>query len=64
MSALDPARRPGQFVFVEGGEPAEASVREDEGMTAVLRRERADELGLAYADRADEAIGVLRGLRW
>ena len=66
MSALDPARRPGEFVFVEGGEPAEATVREDEGLTVVLRRERADELGLPYdyADRADEAIGVLRGLRW
>ena len=113
MSALDPVRRPGEFVFVEGGEPAEATVREDEGLTVVLRRERADELGLPYdyvaawitlrvdstleqvgltalfsraladagiscnvlaglhhdhllvpADRADEAIDVLRGLRW
>ena len=45
---LDPVRRPGEFVFVEGGEPAEATVREDEGLTVVLRRERADELGLAY----------------
>jgi hypothetical protein len=113
VSDLDPARRPGEFVFAEGGEPAEATVREDEGLTVVLRRERADELGLAYdyvaawitlrvdstleqvgltalfsraladagiscnvlaglrhdhllvpADRADEALEVLRGLRW
>ncbi len=113
MSDLDPVRRPGEFVFAEGGEPAEATVREDEGLTVVLRRERADELGLAYdyvaawitlrvdstleqvgltalfsraladagiscnvlaglrhdhllvpADRADEALEVLRGLRW
>ena len=113
MSDLDPARRPGEFVFAEGGEPAEATVREDEGLTVVLRRERADELGLGYdyvaawitlrvdstleqvgltalfsraladagiscnvlaglrhdhllvpADRADEALEVLRGLRW
>lgn len=48
MSDLDPARRPGEFVFVSGGEPAEATVREDEGLTVVLRRERADELGLPY----------------
>ena len=48
MSDLDPVRRPGEFVFVEGGEPAEATVREDEGVTVVLRRERADELGLPY----------------
>ena len=48
MSDLDPVRRPGEYVFVEGGEPAEATVREDEGMTVVLRRERADELGLPY----------------
>jgi uncharacterized protein len=112
VSDLDPVRRPGEFVFVAGGEPAEAMVREDEGVTAVLRRERADELGLEYdyvaawitlrvhstleqvgltalfsraladagiscnvlaglhhdhllvpADRADEAIALLRGLR-
>jgi uncharacterized protein len=48
VSDLDPVRRPGEFVFVEGGEPAEATVREDEGLTVVLRRERADELGLPY----------------
>jgi uncharacterized protein len=113
VSDLDPVRRPGEFVFAGSGEPAEATVREDEGLTVVLRRERADELGLPYdyvaawitlrvgstleqvgltalfsraladagiscnvlaglhhdhllvpADRADEAIGVLRRLRW
>jgi hypothetical protein len=113
VSDLDPVRRAGEFVFVEGGEPAEATVREDEGLTVVLRRERADELGLPYefvaawitlrvdstleqvgltalfsraladagiscnvlaglrhdhllvpAERAEEAIGLLHGLRW
>ena len=115
MSDLDPVRRPGEFVFVAGADPvaAEAIVREDEGLTVVLARERADELGLPYgyvaawitlrvdstleqvgltalfsraladagiscnvlaglhhdhllvpADRADEAVELLRGLRW
>ncbi len=115
MTGLDPVRRPGEFVFVVGDEhvPAEATVREDEGLTLVLPRERADAEGLAYdfvaawitlrlhseleavgltaafsraladagigcnvlagvhhdhllvpADRADEAIAVLRGVRW
>jgi hypothetical protein len=50
VTELDPVRRPGEFVFVAGGDPvaAEATVREDEGLTVVLPRERADELGLAY----------------
>ena len=114
MTALDPVRRPGEFVFVPADDPsALALVREDEGITAVLPRERADELGLAYdfvaawitlgaesgleqlgltalfsrvladagiscnvlaglhhdhllvpADRADEAIGLLRTVDW
>ena len=50
MTDLDPVRRPGEFVFVEADDAtgAEAGVREDEGLTAVLRRERAEELGLPY----------------
>ncbi len=49
MTALDPVRRPGEFVFALGDVAgAEATVREDEGTTVVLARERADELGLAY----------------
>ena len=50
MSDLDPVRRPGEFVFVvaDEGVRAEATVREEEGLTVVLRRERADELGLSY----------------
>lgn len=127
MTALNPSRRPGEFVFVSGGDLAdrlvsraadlssvtEATVREAEGVTAVLSRARADELGLSYdyvaawitlqidstleqvgltalfsraladagiscnvlagihhdhllvpADRADEAIAVLRGVDW
>jgi uncharacterized protein len=112
---LDPIRRPGEFVFAVAGEDvaAEATVREDEGLTVVVPRERADALGLEYdfvaawitlrlhseleavgltaafsralagagigcnvlagfhhdhllvpADRADEAIELLRGVRW
>jgi hypothetical protein len=115
VSDLDPVRRPGEFVFVVADETvaAEATVREDEGLTVVIARERADELGLPYdyvaawitlrvdstleqvgltalfsgaladagiscnvlagvhhdhllvpADRADEAVEVLRGLAW
>jgi hypothetical protein len=51
---MRPARRPGEFVFVSvaGDPPAgvtpEATVREDEGLTLVLRREDADAHGLAY----------------
>jgi hypothetical protein len=47
---LDPVRRPGVFVYVVAHDATgpEATVREDEGVTAVLARERADELGLAY----------------
>jgi uncharacterized protein len=50
VTDLDPVRRPGEFVFVEADDAtgAEAAVREDEGLTVVLRRERADELGLPY----------------
>jgi hypothetical protein len=55
VSDLDPVRRPGEFVFVLGGDPvaAEATVREDEGLTALIARER-----------ADETLEPLRGLRW
>ena len=49
--ALDPVRRPGEFVFVasapSGAEP-EATIREPEGLCAVVRREDADAAGLAY----------------
>jgi uncharacterized protein len=50
VSDLDPVRRPGEFVFVVGDETvaAEATVREEEGLTVVIARERADELGLPY----------------
>jgi uncharacterized protein len=115
VSDLDPVRRPGEFVVVVADETvaAEATVREDEGLTVVVPRGRADELGLAYdyvaawitlrvdstlehvgltalfsraladariscnvlagvhhdhllvpADRADEALEVLRALAW
>jgi hypothetical protein len=115
VSHLDPVRRPGEFVFVVADETvaAEATVREDEGLTVVVARERADELGLPYdfvaawitlrvdsaleqvgltalfsraladagigcnvlagvhhdhllvpADRAEQAVAVLRGLDW
>jgi hypothetical protein len=50
-----PEVRPGSFVFVVVHDEAllyelgaEATVREPEGITAVVRRERADALGLPY----------------
>ena len=49
LSHMDPELRPGEFVFVvSDAEDAEATVVEPEGRSAVLRRERADELGLGY----------------
>lgn len=55
LASLDPVRRPGTYVFAVLSEDAlleprmlEATVREHEGLTVVLRRERADALGLAY----------------
>jgi hypothetical protein len=52
LATMEPALRPGEFVFgvldeLDGVEP-EATVREDEGLSAVLPRERADALGLGY----------------
>jgi hypothetical protein len=52
LAGMEPVQRPGAFVFV-AGEPglageAEATVREPEGLSAVLTRERADALGLDY----------------
>jgi len=48
VTPLDPVRRPGEFVFVSVDEPGEAMVREEEGVSVVLERSRADALGLAY----------------
>jgi hypothetical protein len=52
LRAMDPVRRPGEFVFVSRREPvplpAVASVVEDEGISYVLARADADELGFAY----------------
>jgi hypothetical protein len=53
LASMDPVLRPGTFVFavvpgeIEGPAP-EATVREEEGLTVVLPRERADALGLSY----------------
>ncbi len=52
LATMEPALRPGEYVFVvpddmHGVEP-EATVREDEGLSAVIARERADALGLGY----------------
>jgi len=52
LASMEPVRRPGEFVYVlledvEGIEP-EATVREEEGLSAVLPRDRADALGLDY----------------
>jgi uncharacterized protein len=55
LASLEPVRRAGSFVFVLIGDQTlleavvpEATVREDEGLTVVLRREQADQLGIAY----------------
>lgn len=53
LRSLSPSRRPGEFVYVEAeelpaGVVAEATIREAEGLGAVVRREDADRHGLAY----------------
>lgn len=59
LASLQVTARHGEFVFVSRPAPdpglaaiAEASVREDEGVTYVLPRARADALRLAYDFRA------------
>jgi hypothetical protein len=54
IASLEPVLRDGQYVFVSvsveaaSALPAEATIREDEGITVVLLREHADAAGLAY----------------
>ena len=55
LRSADPEVRPGIFVFVVAHDEAlldqldpEATIRESEGLTAVVRRERADALGVPY----------------
>src|ERR671911_63490 len=55
LRSADPEVRPGSFVFVVVHDDAlldqldpEATIRESEGLTAVVRRERADALGVPY----------------
>jgi hypothetical protein len=51
IASMDPELRPGEWVFaiVDAIPPeAEAFVREPEGLSVVLPRERADALGLPY----------------
>jgi uncharacterized protein len=55
LTSVDPEVRPGAFVFVVVHDEAvldaldpEATIRESEGLTAVVRRERADALGVSY----------------
>jgi len=55
LASIEPELRPGTFVFVVVHDEAlldalapEATIREPEGLTAVVRRERADALGLRY----------------
>ena len=55
LRSADPEVRPGSFVFVVVHDEAlldqldpEATVRESEGLTAVVPRERADALGVPY----------------
>ena len=55
LASLEPVQRAGEFVFAVVDDvsmlevvAAEATVSEDEGLTALLRREQADRLGIAY----------------
>ena len=52
LRSMAPVVRNGEFVVVSlpevGDLPAEATIREDEGVTVVLRREAADAAGLGY----------------
>jgi hypothetical protein len=55
LAAAEPELRPGTFVFVVVHDKAlldtlapEATICEPEGLTAIVRRERADALGLPY----------------
>ena len=55
LATMEPVLRPGRFVFVVVLDEAlldelapEATIREPEGLTAVVRRDRADALGLRY----------------
>lgn len=55
LASADPELRPGTFVFVVVHDEAlletlapDAMIREAEGLTVVVRRERADALGLPY----------------
>ncbi len=55
LASMDPVLRPGSYVFLVVGDESllrgavpEATVREDEGLTVIVRREQADALGLPY----------------
>ena len=55
LASIEPVLRPGSFVFAVVADESmladvapEATVREEEGLTVVLPRERADALGLPY----------------
>jgi hypothetical protein len=55
LASMDPVLRPGRFVFVVVPDEdlldalaPEATIREPEGLSAVVRREQADALGLPY----------------
>jgi hypothetical protein len=54
IATLEPVLREGEYVFVSVSAdaasrlPAEATIREDEGITVVLLREHADAAGLGY----------------
>lgn len=53
LASMEPERRPGSFVFTTGAEVPPGArpvvvVREAEGVTTVLERSQADELGLGY----------------
>ena len=68
LRSLEPVLRSGEFVYatvldLPAGLPVEATVREPEGLTVVLRRDVADAHGIAY-DYVGTWDGSMVAGRW